>query len=575
MNILFVNFPTLSPENVQVCFTRKPTPYMAQIPLGIVHLAGAIKNLEFIENIECLDYCLELENGPNYGNYQNFIDRLADEIMFEPDLIAYSINFSTQHDFFVRTEKRLFKRWPNSTSVAGGTHATNVTLELLGTTNLDYVIRGEAELSFVQFINNIQAGKVDKLCDIQGVYSKFHNSLEPLKISEYADLPDLPLPNWHLFDMERYKKSISETFLYGSERYSCSIMTSRGCPFHCTFCSSFTLHGRKMRYFGAEWVTKMVTQLNEEYGINEFVIQDDMFTVHTERTLEMLSALQGLGIPDIGLSVKNALSVNTLNEPVVDALASTGLETAYLAIESGSQHVNNNIIKKRVNLKRVPDIIKMFRERDVPTVCFFIMGFPGETKEMIAESISYAESICSDWCTFNAVKPLVGTPLYDEMLSEGYIDHTPEQWNQTAYGLREFDTKEISAEELNDILYEANIRINFIQNYNVKIGNYSKAAKMFKSISDQYQYHVVALYMLYICSKGLGNADASMNYLRQIYSTIDSDPRAANMYAKYREHMPDITVEIKGSIDTSSDFRSNSSTKIAQNLELKEQVIEI
>ena len=201
------------------------------------------------------------------------------------------------------------------------------------------------------------------------------------------------MPSWHLFDMSRYKRSMSEVFLYDSPKYSCSIMTSRGCPFHCTFCSSFSLHGRKMRYFGVEWVKRAVMGLYSKFEVSEFVIQDDMFTVHKERTVEMLSELQSLNIPRMGLSVKNALSVNTLNEPVVDALCKTGLETAYLAVESGSKHVNQNIMKKRVNLDTVPKVINMFRERDVPTVCFFILGFPGETKDMIFETIEFAKRI--------------------------------------------------------------------------------------------------------------------------------------------------------------------------------------
>ncbi|SVD37506.1 uncharacterized protein METZ01_LOCUS390360, partial [marine metagenome] len=288
------------------------------------------------------------------------------------------------------------------------------------------------------------------------------------------DINALPSPGWHVFDMEKYVKHYSETFVHADRHNSCSIMTSRGCPFHCTFCSSFTLHGREMRYFGADWTKKVMTELYEKYGVTEFIIQDDMFTIHKQRTIEMLTELQSLPIPDMALSVKNALSVNTLNEDVVDALCKTGLETAYLAVESGSKYVNHHIIKKRVNLDRVPEVIEMFRKWDVPTCSFFIMGFPGETKNMMEESIAFAESINSDWCTFNAVKPLVGTPLYDEMLSEGYIDHSPEYWSQTAYGQREFDTKEVQKEELNNLLYDSNIRINFLNNYNFRVGNYSK-----------------------------------------------------------------------------------------------------
>ena len=576
LKVLFVNFPTISPKNVEACFKVTPSPYMAQVPLGIVHLGSVLEKKDYIESVECLDYCIELENGPSYGSYENFIVSLASNYAYAPDIIAYSMNFSTQHDFFVRSEKILSKKWPNAISVAGGTHSTNITAELLTTHSLDYVVRGEAEDSFAELLKLIAGGNTKEALAIKGVYSKKVDfDKEPLKISDYPILENLPLPSWHLFDMSRYKKSMSELFLYDSPKYSCSIMTSRGCPFHCTFCSSFTLHGRKMRYFGVEWVKRAVTELHASFQVSEFVIQDDMFTVHKDRTVKMLSELQSLNIPDMGLSVKNALSVNTLNEPVVDALCKTGLETAYLAVESGSKHVNQNIMKKRVNLDTVPAVINMFRERDVPTVCFFILGFPGETKEMIFETIEFAKKIKSDWCTFNAVKPLVGTPLYDEMLAEGYIDHTPEQWNQTAYGLREFDTKEISKEELNDLLYDANIKINFIDNYNVKICNYTKAIKMFQNIADQYPYHVIALYMLYICFKGKKDFNVANDYMKKIIHLLKTDQRAASMYKRYKRDLTDIEENRIHLLSGNGDFRSNSSTTVMQQLDEKLEVEQV
>ncbi len=573
LKVLFINFPTFTPSSVEACFKATPTTYLMQVPLGIAHLASVLEIQEFIESVECLDYCAELENGPKYGSYEVFIDTLAKEISYEPDIIAYSMNFSTQHDFFVRCEERLKPLWPNSIMIAGGAHATNITKDLFEQSEVDFIVRGEAEDAIVKMLDLIAAGKTDQASSIQGIYCRETiQDDQPLKICEYPDLEQLPTPCWHIFDMPRYVEKYSETFVHADRRNSCSIMTSRGCPFHCTFCSSFTLHGRKMRYFGPEWTKKAVMELYDTYGVTEFVIQDDMFTVHRERTVEMLTELQSLPVPDMALSVKNALSVNTLDDSVIDALAATGLETAYIAVESGSEHVNHNIMKKRVKLDKVPGIIEKFRERGVPTCCFFIMGFPGETREMMDEGIAFAESINSDWCTFNAVKPLVGTPLYDEMLAEGYIDHTPEYWAQTAYGLREFDTKEIDKEELNDLLYDANIRINFLKNYNVRSGNYDVAAKMFKNIVEDYPYHIIAWYMLHVCAKETGDLDQSSAYLIKIQKLLETDERATGMYLKYGSQLPDLKgLDVKLR-QGDADFRVNASTSISQQLDADMEV---
>jgi len=324
------------------------------------------------------------------------------------------------------------------------------------------------------------------------------------------------------------------------EKVECAIMTSRGCPYSCSFCSSFTVHGRNMRYFPIEWVTKSFQELHDKYAVTAFVVQDDLFTVNKKRIVEVLNAIQEMKIPDAALFVRNSLSVNSLDETVIDALANTGLRVARLAVESGSDHVNKNIMKKRVKLDRVPEIVKMFRERGVLTITHYIMGFPGETREMMEESIKYAESTHAHWCSFDAVKPLVGTPLYDEMVEEGYVVDGPEWWAEAAYGNREFDTKEIGKDELNDLIYESNIRINFFNNFNIGAGNYTAAISTIRDIVIDYPFHVVGLYMLHVCFEKMGNVLESREQLARIRELIQTNAQAASMYRKYRDKMPDV-----------------------------------
>jgi hypothetical protein len=237
-------------------------------------------------------------------------------------------------------------------------------------------------------------------------------------------------------------------------------------------------------------------------------------------------------------------------------------------------------MKKRVKLDMVPGIIEMFRERGVATCCFFIMGFPGETKEMMEEGIRYATSINSDWCNFNAVKPLVGTPLYDEMLAEGYIEHTAEFWSQTAYGLRNFDTKEIDGDELNNLLYDANISVNFFNNFNVRKGNFEVAVNMFRNIVDDYPYHIIGWYMLHVCSKKTGDEEKSRECLKTIEMLLRTDKRSSSMFRKYEKSLPDVdsrNIEIIEADEGDASFRSNHSTTTNQALITSddEYVIEI
>ena len=158
---------------------------------------------------------------------------------------------------------------------------------------------------------------------------------------------------------------------------------------------------------------------------------------------------------------------------------------------------------------------------------------------MMEESIQYAETINADWCTFNAVKPLLGTPVYDEMVAENYIDHDPEYWSQTSYGAREFDTKEISKEDLNDLLYDANININFFNNYNLRAGNYLTAISTIEDIVNDYPYHIVGMYVLNLCYKKMGKDIERRKQLDKIKMLVESNPQSSSMFRKYRNKMPD------------------------------------
>jgi hypothetical protein len=159
---------------------------------------------------------------------------------------------------------------------------------------------------------------------------------------------------------------------------------------------------------------------------------------------------------------------------------------------------------------------------------------------MMEESIQYAETINADWCTFNAVKPLLGTPVYDEMVAENYIGHDPEYWSQTSYGAREFDTKEISKENLNDLLYDANININFFNNYNLRAGNYLTAISTIEDIVNDYPYHIVGMYVLHLCYKKMGIDMESRKQLDKIKMLVESNPQSSSMFRKYGNKMSDL-----------------------------------
>lgn len=123
------------------------------------------------------------------------------------------------------------------------------------------------------------------------------------------------------------------------------------------------------------------------------------------------------------------------------------------------------------------------------------------------ETIDFAASLPTDWSIFNIAAPLIGTEMYEQLLQRGEIDQTF-NWDNAFFHDRSYDTPEIGAQELKDLTYASNIRINFFENYNLRIGEYERAIGLFKDLLRVYHGHLVAQYCIGIAYKAMGNLAA-------------------------------------------------------------------
>jgi uncharacterized radical SAM superfamily protein len=353
------------------------------------------------------------------------------------------------------------------------------------------------------------------------------------------DLDTIPFPVWDLIDMEVYTTRASrwEIGTTPNSRVVC-IVASRGCPFRCTFCSSHTVHGHKVRLRSIENIVAEVRELHERYGVNVIMPWDDIFTMGRTRTIELLRQLRALQIPGFQIQFQNGLSVHALDEEIIDALILTGMPMTAVAIESGSEEVQRNLIKKRCDLMKARRLVSYMRKRGVFVRCLFILGFAGETRAQMQETIDYAKSLSADWCVFSIATPLVGSEMYAQWVKAGVIEDGPAFWGASSYGHRSFDTPEISAEDLNELAYRANLECNFVGNPNLISGRYERAAQLFRDIVAKFPFHVIAWYCLMRCEELLGREERRESLEWHIADTIGTNALAREMYDKYRDLMP-------------------------------------
>jgi len=539
LNILFVNVPVMPYDSIiQYMANDSTIAHRLEMPLGILYLSAYLKKEQPDHKVHLLDYSLHLESASSYENISQYIESIAENYVdFQPDIVAFSVSFSTSHRFFVESLELLKNRWSESLFIAGGNHLSNIYSTILNDDNLDYVARGEGEISFSKFVKQIACGDA---VNVRGIYNKYDISYgdDSSQLGDFVEhLDNIPYPDWELLDVKSYLGSSGRKRSIGESEYkkTATIMTSRGCVYKCTFCSSHSVFGRNMRYRSDINVVGEVKYLYEKYGVTLFVPEDDLFTINAPRIIKLLDSLSSIKIPNFELQFPNALSVNTLSEDVIDALIRSGMSIASLAIESGSDYVQKNIIKKRCKLENAKKVISYLKTKDVVIRCYYVLGFPRETKEQLQMTVDYAKALNVDWSAFSIATPLVGSEMYDEFVKMGCIEDNPEMWSKSSYSERFFDTPNISYEYLNDFAYRANLEVNFIDNYNLASGNYDKAASVFKDIVGMHPFHIFGWKCLAIAEKGRNNYEKADDIMNHIEHLVKTDKRSAKMLSKYGE----------------------------------------
>ena len=541
--IVFVNPLTLPLDLVENTYSRTQASVqtLAQegisLPMGIMYLSAFIKKHLPGTGVELIDYRIEYPRLSNHPDLDSFIRDVAQSSVSEPpDILAYSLVVSSSHAFFTRSLALLKILWPDSTVIVGGFHATNFTSQLLDLPGVDYVFRGESEYALRDFLTAYpNLGSTP----IQGAIPRIHRHFANHALcAPLSSMDDNPMPDYSLPDMSRYvvgntRMVIKQTG--DNAQRSANIMTSLGCPFTCTFCASRTVHGRKMRYKSIDNVIAEFRLLHERYGVTLFMPEDDLFTANKKRSLALLEAIRALKIPGFRMQFPVALSVNTLTYELIDSLIESGLDVASLAIESGSTDTQHRIIKKDVDLEKARQWVRYFRTKDIPVRTSFILGFPGETRAMMDETIEYARTLGADWYDFFIATPLAGSEMCQEFIELGYMPDDIEVISRGYYSRRNFDTPEISSGDLVDLVYRANLLCNFKDNTNLQLGHWEKALELFSPITRKHPFHVLAHDCIRRCHEALGNKEQAATALTTIAAAVGQDSRAREMAQKYRD----------------------------------------
>ncbi|MCS7103573.1 MAG: B12-binding domain-containing radical SAM protein [Candidatus Korarchaeum sp.] len=363
------------------------------IPLGLAYLASIAREEGYEVNIF------------DFSSLNSDLDSSRSLLKgFDPDVIGISSTTPATYDAYeiARISKELNE---NAIVIVGGPHTTFLpTYTLRNCPFIDVVVRGEGEESFRESLRALERSDLDlrSLREVRGISYREpsgeirHNPPRQV-VSEldYLPMPAYDLIDWHLYEI-------------GKLRYGV-VMTSRGCPFNCIFCSSSLQFGKIWRAHSVSRVIEELRILREDFRVREIEFLDDTFTLNRRRAREICESIVREGID---LSWSASSRVNTFDRETVEAMKKAGAHTVYFGIESGTQKVLD-FIGKGIRLSQAADAVKLAAKYGLKALGSFVIGFPIETREDIERTISFAKKLNVDYAQFTVATPYPGTRLWN------------------------------------------------------------------------------------------------------------------------------------------------------------------
>lgn len=381
--------------------------YVMAPPLGILYLSSYIKK-----------YC----------NAQTLIidalrDNLKDEDIvqkaneYKPDIIGISC-LTAVYKQTISIAKAL--KQAGYKVFIGGVHPTFMPYTTLKDSGADFVIAGEGELPLLKICqNNFNHKNIQGVYDIESLKDDETqiNGLPVIKAETVMDLDTIPMPDWQQLPPASYPHSPHAVIARGNPIGI--LMTSRGCPSRCTFCSSNNFY-KGIRQRSVANVMEEVKYQVEVLGVNELQFTDDNLTLKKDYIIELCNALIKNNI-NVPWSTPNGVRADRVDEEILDLMKKSGCYLIDFGIESANNQILKNI-RKGETIEQIDKSIVLAHKAGMITQGNFIFGLPGETRETMQETIDYAVNSKLDRAGFFALRLLPGSDLSKKMKGKYELD---------------------------------------------------------------------------------------------------------------------------------------------------------
>jgi anaerobic magnesium-protoporphyrin IX monomethyl ester cyclase len=415
MKVLLINPPqTFYPGSEQPA---------GNLPIGLLYIAAVLKNAGY--EVEILDAFIDAtfeKNNETITVGLPFAKIKEEIILRKPKIVGISGPFTCQIENSIKVSNIAKEVDSNIWTVMGGPHVTLVPKDFLEEVKtVDIAVIGEGEYAMLDVAQAFEGKK--KLSEIKGIAYRKNNTVVVTSHRPFIeDLDTLPFPAYDLVDMEQYlnpKKIGYRSF----QNRAISMITSRGCPFNCCFCAVHLHMGQGFRAHSAEYVLNHIQYVIDEFKVKNIFFEDDNLTLDIKRFEQICDGIIERKIK-IGWETPNGVRADCLNLELLRKMKQSGAKSIFVGVESGDQQILDNVICKSLDLNRVVEFAKNAKQIGLKTGAFYIIGFPGETKNNMQRTVDFALELKQKYDVgmhlFMAT-PSYGTKLYAECKAKGYI----------------------------------------------------------------------------------------------------------------------------------------------------------
>lgn len=389
-------------------------------PMGIMYISAYLEKYNYRNYLINKALFDEDISDLNSIEIENLILNKIDELKIDLLGITCAVN---EINYVYSFCKKIKKRFPYIKVMVGGPMPTSKPELFLRDDTIDFVVRGEGEKTVLGLVKCLENN--ESLDNVRGIsYRKntkiAHNEEQPL----IEDIDSIPQPAYEKVNMEQYT-SMHEWVIRGFPIKGIFVLTSRGCPFKCTFCGASTIHGRRVRFRSSENLYIELKFLRDNYGIEGIFFADDTFLLNRKHVLDICQVMKELNLLWSCFS-----RVDTIKEDLLKIMKASGCIQLDFGIESGSDRVLRDIMKKGTNVAQAKAAFALCEKYKMRTFANLMIGLPTETQQEMYQTFNLAKELHAYTYVLSIAMPLPNTELWNMVNPDIGIDELDKlNWN--------------------------------------------------------------------------------------------------------------------------------------------------